>query len=258
MKLGLILGIALAAVGVTAAPTARAACCPNGVYTGNIANACSTGKPGDGMCWNNFQIQCNQTYAFVGFNNQQTTQPPDANVGDCYNFCQTYGGSYTTVNLAIGLVNNVCTCLSSTLSLTLDVGLGTSLVYCPTSGPIPTPPCCTPYAGTLNTACTGSQPGNGLCLTGGYQILCNGTFNTVPGLNVAHSFQACQTYCNTNFAGWGALQWTPGAISILDGCGCAATGVGFTPNTASLSTAWSINKSKLQVCGAASSSSTST
>jgi hypothetical protein len=43
---------------------AQITCCTNGLYSGDIADACSPANPtyGDGFCWEQFEINCDKSF----------------------------------------------------------------------------------------------------------------------------------------------------------------------------------------------------
>jgi hypothetical protein len=49
---------------------AQNTCCPNGLYSGDIADACSPTNPGygNGQCWEQFEINCDNSFSGVETN----------------------------------------------------------------------------------------------------------------------------------------------------------------------------------------------
>jgi hypothetical protein len=249
MKNVFVLGSVLAAAAtVAAAPAINLLCCPNGVYNDDIAKACANGGTyGDGMCWNDMQINCAEFLTVGVETNIQYTSPGDPNLGDCFSFCQTYGGIFDAVNLEKGAQANQCTCLAGFGTPAPSGGSQVSLSYCATSGPFAQPPCCKQYDPclSLDQACVGNQPGHGLCLENGYQILCNGSFATDAYLPARNTFEGCKEYCDENYPGWLAMEWIPFAPQY--GCGCALAEINFYPNSVT-ELGYSLAKTGLQVC----------
>jgi hypothetical protein len=187
----------------TYATATATACCSNGVFTGDLAEACSEEHPlyGDGQCYGQYQINCRGGYLKTPvITNSEETPPifedgtvysPAANLSECLYFCLSFGTSFTSVNWIPPSAFNsqylptTCQCLSEPsdfriLALPGQRGLYVSLDFCPTGPPTPPPPCCEPYLGNLDHLCAYANApsedpdpngtGNGKCLPGGYRV----------------------------------------------------------------------------------------
>jgi hypothetical protein len=76
-------------------------CCPNGTYTGNLADACSSNKNGDGQCYDNFQIQCTGGYLGLNIKGYINDAPVDLEL--CLDFCYN---TYYTALTAVSVTNS--------------------------------------------------------------------------------------------------------------------------------------------------------
>jgi hypothetical protein len=64
-------------------------CCPNGIYTGELADVCGgvNTDDGNGQCYNGFEIQCNLWIANGGFYTSSYGQPGDDPIDKCFELC---------------------------------------------------------------------------------------------------------------------------------------------------------------------------
>jgi hypothetical protein len=77
-------------------------CCPNGVYTGNIADACGSNNNGDGQCYDNFQIRCTGGYLSSNIRKGYLNDGP-VDIELCLDFCYN---TYYTALTAVSVTNS--------------------------------------------------------------------------------------------------------------------------------------------------------
>jgi hypothetical protein len=175
-------------------------CCPNGIFTDDLANACQPGNPlyGDGQCYGQYQINCQFGYnsyfsapeMFLAVGTVRTYPYDTYNLETCLNFCRGYGGQFMSATLNIkpylGENNDPpgwqigCGCRAEEAEIFItgftEISDYRSLIYCPTGPPAPPLACCEQYNDDLSKLCKGtdSDPdqsyGNDKCLPGGFKV----------------------------------------------------------------------------------------
>jgi hypothetical protein len=171
----------------TATPSSPA-CCSNGVFTDDIAKACNlTPNYGDGQCYGQYEINCKGGYTFEIDTTNLELSPVELNLGDCLQFCVSFGNPFGDDWTALNLINNndftgpywQCDCLSAYSGFQNYQTPGQqavimSMTFCPTGPPqVIEFPCCEPYTGDFTQACVDpSSPdyGDRKCLPGSYEV----------------------------------------------------------------------------------------
>jgi hypothetical protein len=176
-------------VSATTSPTPTStACCPNGVFTGDISEACVlTPGYGDGQCFGQYQINCFDAYLTEENTTNEFVALDPITWDQCLQFCLASGnvggpwqGFDVLTTFVPGYTVWECTCLvgPSDYQYLMAPGqpsYGISGIECPTGPPTISFPCCEPFTGDLTDACVDPNIpnyGDGQCIgnTNTYQV----------------------------------------------------------------------------------------
>jgi hypothetical protein len=171
----------------TSTPTSTA-CCPNGVFTGDISEACVlTPGYGDGQCFGQYQINCFDAYLSEQTVTNELGASDPITWDQCLQFCLESGDlgglsegfSVLTLDFS-GTTFWECICLVNPSQYTYlkppgQPSLGISGIECPVGPPTISFPCCEPFNGNLTDACMDPNIpnyGHGQCIGGDntYQV----------------------------------------------------------------------------------------
>jgi hypothetical protein len=80
-------------------PSTSPACCPNGIYTGDLSLACDAARTGDGKCYGgSWVIQCSKGYS-SGTTYNTLHSDSAINYETCFDYCLSQSSNFEAFNL---------------------------------------------------------------------------------------------------------------------------------------------------------------